>query len=290
MSKNLVEVSISAFESTALTSAEIPDGVTTIGGRVFSNRPLTSYYSGSGLVNVKTGASTTLSETSVNLMAGDTKSLSATVESKETRVSWSSDNTSVATVNNGNILAVGKGKAAIYAVITVDGPKYTASCDVEIVEPAASTLRIISASATDMGKDGVYVRVEADSNYKITVFGYSAPGFVSNSQPDVEKFVWERTLGPSNIGYYEPDESVEGRFKPKGATFTLYCADNVTLSDGTARYFFIDGDGRELWFTYTNVMTVKFNHSATGCAGLNVDDRVCPKQNVQGLQWRDAGI
>ena len=80
---------------------------------------------------VVTGVS--LNKTSLTITEGENETLSATVapsNATNTAVSWSSSNTGVATVNNGQVTAVKAGTATI-TVTTSDGGK-TASCSVTV--------------------------------------------------------------------------------------------------------------------------------------------------------------
>ena len=75
----------------------------------------------------------TLNKTSLNLTAGASETLTATVlpaDASNRAVTWSSDNPAAATVVNGTITAVGPGTATI-TVTTVDGG-HTASCTVTV--------------------------------------------------------------------------------------------------------------------------------------------------------------
>ena len=85
----------------------------------------------------------TLEPTSLSLFTGDTAPLTATVQPSDAtnqNVTWSSDKPEVATVDNGNVTAVGAGEATITA--TAGG--ITATCVVHVrkpatVEPSGST-------------------------------------------------------------------------------------------------------------------------------------------------------
>lgn len=46
----------------------------------------------------------------------------------------------------------------------------------------------------------------------------------------------------------------------KTAPYTLTCTQKATLSDGRIRYFFVSGDGKNLWFDYTSGMSVPDNN------------------------------
>lgn len=85
-------------------------------------------------------SSITLDPTSVELMPGQTATISATalpLDAANRNVSWSSDNLSVATVNNGVVTAVGPGTATITAT-AADGNGATATCAVTVKQPVTS--------------------------------------------------------------------------------------------------------------------------------------------------------
>lgn len=83
-------------------------------------------------------ASVTLDKTSLTLDVGGSDTLTATVEpdnATNKAVTWSSSNENVATVDqNGNVKAVGAGKATITAT-TADGSGKTATCEVTVNGP-----------------------------------------------------------------------------------------------------------------------------------------------------------
>ena len=79
----------------------------------------------------------TLSQTELSLVKGATATLSATVvpaDATNKKVTWSSTNTAVATVENGTVTAVSAGNATI-TVTTEDG-NYTATCEVTVTVSA----------------------------------------------------------------------------------------------------------------------------------------------------------
>lgn len=65
-------------------------------------------------------------------VGGATGSLSATVSPVGSNVTWSSSDTSKATVSSGTVTAVAAGTATITASITVDGVTYSAECAVTV--------------------------------------------------------------------------------------------------------------------------------------------------------------
>lgn len=78
-----------------------------------------------------------LNKTALSLTRGDTEKLIATITPQNAtnkNVTWSSDNTSVASVNeNGEVKARGKGTAII--TVTSEDGKYTAKCEVNVAHP-----------------------------------------------------------------------------------------------------------------------------------------------------------
>ena len=84
-----------------------------------------------GYVVYPTAKGISLDRTSANMQIGDSLTLKATVEPTESldKVTWSSDNSKVATVDdNGKVTAVGAGKA----IITANAGKQTATCEVTV--------------------------------------------------------------------------------------------------------------------------------------------------------------
>jgi len=76
----------------------------------------------------------TLSETELPLLRGATETLTATVipsDATNKRVRWSSNNTAVATVENGTVTAVSAGNATI--MVTTEDGNHTATCEVVVV-------------------------------------------------------------------------------------------------------------------------------------------------------------
>lgn len=91
--------------------------------------------------------SITLSKSSLKLAAGTTTTLTAKQVNCNETVYWSSDNPSVATVNNGKITAKKVGTATISARVTVDGEVVISHCTVTVTKPiqiskSKTTLRI----------------------------------------------------------------------------------------------------------------------------------------------------
>ena len=102
-----------------------------------------------------------LSKTSMNLYVGNTSSLVATVSPSNAtnkNISWSSSNTSVASVSNGVVTARGIGSAVI-TVTTSDGAK-KANCLVYVTKAEVPTVKVtgvtLSKSSLSLNTGGTY--------------------------------------------------------------------------------------------------------------------------------------
>lgn len=99
-------------------------------------------------VNARPVTGVSLNKSSLELYEGDTSTLIATVSPSNAtnkKVSWSSSDSTVASVNtNGLVTAVKKGSATI-TVTTEDGGK-TATCNVEVSEKPVTTISVESVS------------------------------------------------------------------------------------------------------------------------------------------------
>jgi uncharacterized protein YjdB len=103
-----------------------------------------------------------LDRSTIDIIVGDTTELTATVfpsDATDQRVTWSSSDTSVATVANGAVTAVNVG-TAIITVTTVDGG-HTATCEVTVLPVAVTgvTLDRTSVSLTAGNTTGLTATV-----------------------------------------------------------------------------------------------------------------------------------
>ena len=73
-----------------------------------------------------------LNKSNLALTVGNRSTLTATTKPSGETVTWSSDDTDVATVSNGTVTAIGAGSATITAQITVGGNNYTDTCAVTV--------------------------------------------------------------------------------------------------------------------------------------------------------------
>lgn len=188
----------------------------------------------------------TLDKTTAELTVGETATLTATVvpeDATNQKVTWSSDNTAVATVDEtGTVTAVGEGTATI-TVTTEDGGK-TAICEVTVT--AAPTVfvggvGVTSQNAADVCGDGT-VSYDADTK-TLTLNGYACNGengcaIYANGDLNL---VLEGTNSLSNInGYgvevYDGNLTISGTgsLEITNTEAGIYAKDGgVTISDGT---------------------------------------------------------
>lgn len=81
--------------------------------------------------------SISLSQTSATVAEGDSLTLTAATQNATgATVTWTSSNTSVATVAGGTVIALAEGTAVITAKIIVSGTPYSATCDVTVTRNA----------------------------------------------------------------------------------------------------------------------------------------------------------
>lgn len=160
-----------------------------------------------------------LDESEISLEVGETQALTATftpANATNKSVTWTSNNTNVATVSNaGLVTAVGTGNATI-TVTTEDGNK-TATCAVEVVAaPETGTFKRFTGSL-----------VEGD--YVIYYSGKAMNNIVSSNRLGYE------TVTPANDEISNPKESIIWHIAKSGNNWTIYNAavDKYAASTGT---------------------------------------------------------
>ena len=85
-----------------------------------------------GIANITMDPSVALDKSTATVAAGSTVALTATTTPAGETVTWTSNDTSKATVSSGTVTGVAAGSAKITASITVDGKTYEDSCTVTV--------------------------------------------------------------------------------------------------------------------------------------------------------------
>lgn len=192
--------------------------------------------SGSTTVPV-TGVS--LSSSSLSLTAGTAGTLSATISPSNATnqsVSWSSNNTSVATVSGGTVTAVAAGTATI-TVTTADG-SYTATCTVT-VSGGTTTQTPYNGSAAAIPGTIYAVQFDnggADVAYSDSDSGNNGDGLRSDTDVDTET----RVTG-GNVGWISSGEWLE--YTVNVASAGTYTISAQVASTGTSGSFHIEMNG-----------------------------------------------
>ena len=128
--------------------------VKTINGKQQQSAPVEAKFTKREPGNEVTAVTLSLDARDRTLKVGNTSELTATVKHKNQtitdtnlKVTWASDNTDVATVENGKITAQSVGKARVTAAVVENGVTYSDFCDV-IVEARPSSSHHSSSSTT----------------------------------------------------------------------------------------------------------------------------------------------
>ncbi|MGN1126811.1 MAG: Ig domain-containing protein, partial [Ruminococcus sp.] len=165
----------------------------------------------------------TVSPTTLSLTVGDTSTLTAKAVNIEEAVTWSSNNESVATVENGVVTAVAEGTATITA--TAGG--LSATCVVTVSEPVSSIITLYFTDNYKWGSVKAWIWNDATStNESASWPGKSCTKIGTNSQnQDVYSCTMDTSLYDSIIF-----ASSDGNSKTK----EIY---NITsANDGTGYY------------------------------------------------------
>lgn len=145
-----------------------------------------------------------LSNSSLSLQSGDTERLTASTTPSGQSITWSSSNSSVATVSSsGQVTAVGSGTATITARITVNGTSYTDICEVTVAAQRGEFY--ISDDATSPGNRAQ--TYEASSSSIAHFYAFLDGQIVTNaswsiSQNDIAEV--RHITGGTSVWCYEP--------------------------------------------------------------------------------------
>lgn len=187
-----------------------------------------------------------LSKTSLTMTVGDSETLIATVPPSVQSVRWSSSNTSVASVSNGKVTAVGSGSASIFATITINGQDYTAVCEVSVKAKvnAMETTRYeqngylyirLDYYDTSSGALTGYQIIQSTSNHKFVekISEYTANGSLNSYY--VYTYGgnnYNSSTVPTRCDRYSGSGALQGYTIWSGINFTEYDANGSVLSSG----------------------------------------------------------
>lgn len=176
------------------TTETITSGFTTSGfsSTTAGTKTVTVSYEGftdTFAVTVKT-PSIALSASSKSMTVGDSTTLTATTTPSGQTVTWTSSNTSVATVTGGMITAKAFGSATITAKFTYNGKTYSKTCSVTVADvptPTPVSLSVISKPTKtvyeigeSLNTSGLKLKLTySDGTYETITSGFTTSGFSS---------------------------------------------------------------------------------------------------------------
>ena len=177
----------------------------------------TSGYDSKGVtVTTSVKPSVKLDKTSLTLTKGKTYTLKTAVTGTNKAVSWSSSNSSVASVDkNGKVTAKTKGTATITA--KVDG--ISASCKVTVNEPAKTTIKLDKTKVTLGAGEPCTLKATVNPSQKVTW---------TSSNPKLVKVDSNGKLTVTNdiFNYFEVEQTVKITAKAGNATATFTVTTN----------------------------------------------------------------
>lgn len=182
-----------------------------------SANKFTSGYDAKGVtVTTPVKPSVKLDRTSLTLTKGKTYTLKTTVTGTNKAISWSSSNSSVASVDkNGKVTAKTKGTATITA--KVDG--VSASCKVTVNEPAKTTIKLDKTKVTLGAGEPCTLKATVSPSQKVTW---------ASSNPKLVKVDSNGKLTVTNdiFNYFEVEQTVKITAKAGNATATCTVTTN----------------------------------------------------------------
>ena len=201
----------------------VTDGVKTVQCRVTVTNPTAPV-----IVNL------TVSPTSLNLVVGNTSTLTASYNGTGT-LSWSSSNTAVVTVSNGKVTA----KAAGSAVVTVSDGNKSATCSITVTAPAtAKTFNFNTQNNTTITAGNTF-QIDysySGSNSELTWSSTDSSVLtVNNSGVVTAKAKGAATVKVTN-GEKTWRLSINVEDARPAATSFVYSNQNAPLYDGVTKY------------------------------------------------------
>ena len=205
--------------------------------------------------------SVSLSQSSLSLFVGDSVSLTASEGNGS--YSWSSSNSSVATVSNGRVTAVSAGSATITAQFVYGGTAYSESCSVSVIEVS---VRLSNSSLSMSVGDSEYLSTTTSPR------GTSVSWSSSNSSVVSVNSSGKVTAVGAGVA------EITAQMSYGGANYTSTCSVMVTnpyVSLSTSSLWLKTGDTQALSATVSpSGQSVSWSSSDSGVASVNSSGRV----------------
>jgi len=258
---------------------------------IYGNITLMSAVDGENTDGANTAATATtysLNPNSLSLTEGDTSTITAATNLSDSTVTWSSDNTSVATVDGGTVTAVKAGSATIKATfsdghtesasVTVNAKSYTYSLShtsLSLTEGETSTI----TASTDLSDKTV--TWSSDNTSVATVDGGTVTAVKAGNATITAKFsdgttkTTSVTVNAKSYTYSVSKESVSltvGSSETITATTSLSDS-TVTWTSADASIATVSGGTITAVKAGTTTVTAKFSDGTTKSISVSVSDK-----------------
>ena len=234
----------------------------------------------------------TLSNSNLSLSVGDTKQLTATVTpaNATSTVIWTTSNSSVATVSNGKVTAVGKGTATITATSTENANvKATATVTVSTIAPTSITLSNSNVALSVGDTEQITVKVSPTNAVSTVTWSTSDSSVATVSNGKVTAV----GKGTATI----TATSTENANIKATATVTVKQLENIQITGSLTKTSYLLGDkidcgGVTVKAIYSDSSQVDITQQvewATNDNSSNVTKNSTSIGFTYGGKWYDAG-
>ena len=185
--------------------------------------------------------SISLSQTSKTMTVGDRATLTATTTPSGQSVSWTSSNSSVASVSNGAVTAKASGTATITAKFTYNGKSYSKTCNIT-VNNVAKTLTSISIISNptkttyeigeSLNTSGLKLKLNySDGSSEIVSNGFTTSGFDSSTAgAKTVTVTYQDKTTAFNITVNKAASQISAKYKISSVTATAGSTIDVYVS------------------------------------------------------------
>ena len=234
----------------------------------------------------------TLSASSLSMIPGESKTLTASTTPSGSSVSWSSANSGVAKVSGGTVTAVADGTTQVTAQMTYNGKTYNAVCNVTVAKPSISitaSTDTIEYSEIDNGTCTLTANVNPDGGS--VKWESSAPSVASVSGDGKTATVTALAEGSATI---------KATYSVNGTTVSSQCTVTVRKAASTLQL-------TDFWYTESGTVdsfqvygTISSNYALTrvtclgsatsNALGIKVKDSAEPYYFADGTYTVDASV